>query len=149
MSRERPCPICGKSCDIEADGRSGFCHSTDKPWQVEEVPVADLKPGSIRYNALPEPLLEQARWSYEVVGRFLKPALEQWELECLRDLRPDWELAIWCKIANAYIAFLARKGREPETMNAEEGNSVLSALLLISMGGAPTPTEQLPLETIS
>jgi hypothetical protein len=127
----------------------GFCHSTNKPWRIEEVPVADLKPGPIRYKALPKALLEQARWTYEVVGRLVKPAFEQWELSFLRDLRPDRELAIWCKIANAYISFLARKGREPETMTNEVGKSLLSALLLISMGGDPTPTERLPPETIS
>jgi hypothetical protein len=34
-------------------------------------------------------------------------------------------------------------------MTDDEGKPLLSALLLISMGGDPTPTEHLPLETIS
>jgi hypothetical protein len=36
-----------------------------------------------------------------------------------------------------------------ETVIDEVGKSLLSALLLISMGGDPTPTEELPPEAVS
>jgi hypothetical protein len=149
VSKKGPCPICGKTCDVAANGRSGFCNSTGKPWKVEMRPVADLKAGPIRHKALPKGLLKPARWTYAVVGRFVQPTFEQWELTFLRDLRPERELAIWCKIANAYLAFLAARGRDPQAISLDDAKPLLGALLAISMAAEPKPTAQTPPETIA
>jgi hypothetical protein len=77
VSEQRICPVCGKTCPVDADGQSGFCNSTKKRWKLEQVPVAGLKPGPLQHQDLPPELLKQARWTYEVVGRFVKPTFEQ------------------------------------------------------------------------
>ena len=32
-----PCPICGKTCIVAADGRNGFCRDLNKPWETRLV----------------------------------------------------------------------------------------------------------------
>src|SRR5262245_11948401 len=117
------CPICGKAvglfrngCTIHADGASGRCKERGA-WEKRKVRLDEIKQGPIRHQELPSFLLDIIRWTYEVVGRYLKPTLEQWETGFMRDLHVDREVIFWHQTAFAFITYHLRRQlplRSPE-----------------------------------
>jgi len=136
MPRTKHCPICGKLCRVAADGRTGYCKTEKQRWKVEKRKTGDLKPGPIRHTTLPPVYLEIARWTYEVVGRFVESTLEQWELAFMRDAHPERELGFWARCANAYTKFLKSKDRDPRTISQEEGAFLVSLLVVTGTQGS-------------
>ena len=78
-------------------------------------------------------MLEQIQAVYDLIGRYLGMTLEQFEIGFMRDMHPESEVAVWCSIAAAWLAyhedFLAN-----ETQPDEEERKLLAALIAISTG---------------
>jgi len=135
MAKTRRCPICGNLCRVAADGQSGYCKSTKKRWEKKEIPVSELKklePGPILHSELPEFLLGVIRWTYSIVGRYVQPSLEQWELGFMRDLHVTQEVIFWHRLAFAFISYHRRQNLSLRS-EAEEQQLVRS-LIRIALG---------------
>jgi hypothetical protein len=101
--------------------------------EPEYVDPSQLRPGPIRHESLPAELLDQIRAVYEVIGPHIDMTLEQFEIEFMRDMHPQREVALWFRIAKAWLAyhedFLGNK-----TLPDEEERKLLGALVAISTG---------------
>jgi hypothetical protein len=74
------------------------------------VSLADIQlDGPIRHPELSPFLLGIIGWTYRVVGRYVRPTLEQWELGFMRDMHPDREVAIWHRLAFAFVTYHRRR----------------------------------------
>jgi hypothetical protein len=101
--------------------------------QPEYVDPSQLRPGPIRHVSLPPELLEQIGAVYEVIGPYLNTTLERFEISFMRDMHPEGEVALWCRIAKAWLAyhedFLGN-----EALSTEQEQKLLAALIAISTG---------------
>lgn len=101
--------------------------------EPEYIDVRSIRPGPIRHESLSPELLAQIRAVFEVVGPYLHFTLEKFEVTFMRDLHPESEVAMWGRIAKAWLAYhedYLSNVRQPK----EEEKKLLSALLAISMG---------------
>ena len=60
--------------------------------QPVRVKLSELEEGPIRHELDPE-AQKIARYTYNLVGKYVQPTLEQWELGFMRDAHPRRELA--------------------------------------------------------
>ena len=101
--------------------------------EPESVDPPTLRLGPIRHKSLPPDLLAQIRAVYDVIGPYLDMTLEQFEIDFMRDMHPEREVALWCRISKAWLAyhedFLGN-----ETLPSEEERKLLGALVAISTG---------------
>src|SRR5262249_26074349 len=101
--------------------------------QPEHLDPMRLRPGPIRHESLPSELLDQIKAIFDVIGPYIAMPLEQFEIGFMRDLYPQSEVARWCRITKAWLAyhedFLGDK-----TLPDEEERKLLSALIAISTG---------------
>jgi hypothetical protein len=104
---------------VAADGKSGYCLTEKKHWRFSVVPMSELHPGPIEHEHLPDLLLDICRWTFDVVGRYVVPTLEQWELGFMRDVHAEREVFFWHRLAFAFITYHRRKGLRRRT-DAEE-----------------------------
>jgi hypothetical protein len=78
-------------------------------------------------------LLAQIKAVYDAIGRYFNINWEQFEIGFMRDKNPEREMALWCGVAKAWLAyhedFLANN-RLPD----EEERKLLRALVVISGG---------------
>jgi hypothetical protein len=91
------------------------------------------QPGPIRNESLPPEMLERIKAIYHVIGRYFGKTLEQFEIGFMRDMYPESEVAIWCSITAAWLAYHERFLHD-ETLPDEEEKKLLSALIVISTG---------------
>jgi hypothetical protein len=101
--------------------------------QPEKVDPRQLRPGPIRHGSLPPELLEQIKAVYDVIGPYLNMTLEQFEIGFMRDMHPESEVALWCSITAAWLAY-HEKFLNDETLAYEEERKLLGALIVISTG---------------
>ena len=89
--------------------------------------------------------LGQIRAVYDVIGPHIDMTLEQFEIDFMRDMHPEREVAIWCGIAKAWLAyhedFLGN-----ETLPSEEERKLLGALVAISTGVEDVSKLNVPVE---
>jgi hypothetical protein len=101
--------------------------------EPEYIDLKRLRPGPIRHESLPPELLDQIRAVYEVVGSYIGMTLEHFEIGFMRDTHPESEVALWCNIAKAWLAyhedFLGNV-----TLPDEEERRLSGALIAISTG---------------
>ena len=101
--------------------------------EPEYVDPNQLRPGPIWHESLPPDVLEQIKAVYEVIRPYLGTTLEQFQIDFMRDMRPEREVALWCRIAKAWLAyhedFLGN-----ETLPNENERKLLGALIAISTG---------------
>jgi hypothetical protein len=113
--------------------------------EPEYVDSRTLRPGPIRHESLPPDLLGQIRAVYDVVGPYVGMTLEQFEIGFMRDMHAEREVAIWCGIAKAWLAyhedFLGN-----ETLSDEEERKLLGALVAISTGVEDVSKLNVPVE---
>ena len=113
--------------------------------EPQYVDPSQLRPGPIRHESLPPELLEQINANYEVIGPYLGMTLEQFEIDFMRDMHPEREVALWCRIAKAWLAyhedFLGN-----ETLPNEEERKLLGALVAISTGVEDVSKLRVPVE---
>jgi hypothetical protein len=101
--------------------------------EPEYVDPHQLRPGPIRNESLPPELLDQIKAVFDVIGPYIDMTLEQFEIGFMRDLHPESEVALWCHITKAWLAyhedFLGN-----ETLPIDEERKLLGALIAISTG---------------
>jgi hypothetical protein len=92
-----------------------------------------LRPGPIRHKSLSPKLLEPVRAVYDVIGPYLGTTLEQFEIGFMRDANPADEVAVWCSITVAWIAY-HEQHLDNEYLPDEDEKKLLDALIAISTG---------------
>jgi hypothetical protein len=101
--------------------------------EPEHIDPKTLRPGPIRHESLPPELLDQIKAVFDVIGPYINMTLEQFEIGFMRDMHPESEVALWFRIAKAWLAyhedFLAN-----ETLPDEDERKILGALIAISTG---------------
>jgi len=101
--------------------------------EPEYVDPKQLQPGPIRHGSLPSELLDQIKAVFDVIGPYIGMTLEQFEIGFMRDMHPEREVALWCRITKAWLAyhqdFLGKA-----TLTKEEERKLLGALIAISTG---------------
>lgn len=111
----------------------------------EFVDLSKLQPGPIRNESLAPELLEQIKTIYDVVGPYFGMTLEQFELGFMRDMQPAGEVAIWCSITAAWLAY-HEKFLGDEMLPDEDEKKLLGALIAISTGVTDPTKLNLPVE---
>jgi hypothetical protein len=101
--------------------------------EPEYVNPKKLRPGPIRHESLPPELLAQIKAIFDVIGPFVGMTLEQFEIGFMRDMRPESEVALWCNIAKAWLAY-HEDDLVNKTLPNEEERKLLGALIAISTG---------------
>ena len=101
--------------------------------EAKHVDLSQLRPGPICHESLPPALRELIKAVFDVLGPYIDMTLEQFEIGFMRDMHPEREVALWCRITKAWLAyhedFLAN-----ETQPDEEERKLLGALIAISTG---------------
>jgi hypothetical protein len=105
-------------------------HAVSEP---ESVDPSQLRPGPIRHESLPPKLLEQIKAVYNLIGTYLGMTLEEFEIGFMRDLHPESEVALWCSITAAWLAYHANF-LNGEALPGEDEKKLLGALIAISTG---------------
>jgi hypothetical protein len=101
--------------------------------EPEYVDPSQLRPGPIRHESLPPEMLEQIKAVFDVIGRYLGMTLEQFEVTFMRDTHPESEVALWCSITAAWLAYHEEfpSGKE---LPDEVEKKLVGALIAISAG---------------
>jgi hypothetical protein len=63
--------------------------------EPEYVDLNKVRPGPIQHGSLSPELLEQIKAVYDVIGKYLRMTLEQFEIGFMRDMHPDSEAALY------------------------------------------------------
>src|SRR6516165_1504604 len=92
-----------------------------------------LRPGPIRNESLPPELLERIKAVFDVIGPYIGMTLEQFEIGFIRDMHPEREVALWCRITKAWLAY-HEDYLQNQTQPDEEERKLLGALIAISTG---------------
>ena len=101
--------------------------------EQEYVDPNQLRQGPIRNESLPPELLERIKAVFDVIGSYLSMTLEQFEIGFMRDMHPESEVALWCSITAAWLAY-HEKYLGDETLPDEQERLMLGALIAISTG---------------
>src|SRR5260370_20882295 len=99
----------------------------------EHIDPRKLRPGPIRHGSLPPELLGQIRAVFDVIGAYSGMTLEQFEIGFMRDRHPESEVALWCRIRKAWLAYHEDFLGNGTLPNQEE-RKLLGALIAISTG---------------
>jgi len=101
--------------------------------EPEFIDPNDVQPGPIRNESLSPELLELIKAVYEVIGPYLSTTLEQFEVSFMRDSDPQSEVAAWCSIVAAWVAY-HEKHLDDELLSDEDEKNLLATLIAISTG---------------
>ena len=94
---------------------------------------ANCGPGPIRHESLPPDLLEYVEAVYDVIGPYLDMTWEEFEAGFMRDANPSREVALWCNITSAWIAYHDKYVGD-EMLPDEDERKLVGALAAISAG---------------
>jgi hypothetical protein len=111
----------------------------------EHVDPKQFRPGPIRHKMLRPELLEKVKAVYDVIGPYIGMTLEQFEVGFMRDMHPESEVALWCSITAAWLAY-HEKYLNDETLPDEEERKMLGALIAISTGVDDVAKLKVPVE---
>jgi hypothetical protein len=111
----------------------------------DPVNTNDLRPGPIRNQVLSAELVERIEVVYDVIGPYLGMTLEQFEVGFMRDEHPESEVAIWCSITAAWIAY-HEEHLNDEYLPDDEEKKIIAALIAISSGAEDPKDLNLPLD---
>ena len=101
--------------------------------EPEYIDPKQLSPGPIRHESLSPELLERISAVYDVIGPYLDTNLEKFELNFMRDLHPESEVAIWMSITAEWISY-HETYLNNDLLPDDEERKILGSLLAISMG---------------
>ena len=104
----------------------------DSP-EPTRIDAKKLRSGPILHKSLSPELLERIEAIYGVLGRYLGMKLEQFEIGFMRDMHPESEVAVWCSITAAWIAYHEKFLGDELLPDAEE-KKLIGALIGISTG---------------
>ena len=111
----------------------------------KHVDPKKLLPGPIRHGSLSPALLDQIKANFDVIGPYINMTLEQFEIGFMRDMHPESEVALWCSITAAWLAY-HEKFLGDETLPDDEEKKLLSALIVISTGVDDVPKLSVPVD---
>jgi hypothetical protein len=101
--------------------------------EPEYIDPSKIRPGPIRHESLSPELLEQIKGVFDVMKPYFGMTLEQFEVGFMRDIDPEREVAIWCSITAAWLAY-HEKYVKGEALPDEQERTILDALIVISSG---------------
>lgn len=101
--------------------------------EPEYIDPSKLRQGPIRHETLPPKLLDQIKVVFDLIGRYTGMTLEEFEIGFMRDMHPEREVAIWCSIAAAWLAY-HKKYLNGERLSDDEERSLVAATIAISSG---------------
>lgn len=101
--------------------------------EPEYIDPSKLRPGPIRHETLPPELLDRIKIVFDLIGRYTGMTLEEFEVGFMRDMHPEREVAIWCSITAAWLAY-HEKYLNNETLPDDEERKILAAAIAISTG---------------
>src|SRR5690242_16605909 len=101
--------------------------------RIEKVKISDIKPGPIQHQSLPDDLLKQIKEIYDLVGRYTCPTLEEWEIGFMRDMRPEREVAIWARIALAWLKY-HKLHLDNKMLSEDKESDLVNAIVSFSLG---------------
>jgi len=104
-----------------------------------------LRPGPIQNESLPPELLERIKAVFDVIGPYIGMTLEQFEIGFMRDMHPESEVALWCSITAAWLAY-HEKFLADEMLPEAEERKLLGALIAISTGVEDVSKLNVPME---
>jgi hypothetical protein len=113
--------------------------------EPEHVDPSPLRPGPIRHEALPPELLDKIKALFDVIGSYISMTLEQFEIGFMRDMHPESEVALWCNITAAWLAYHDTFLND-ETLPDDEEKKLLGALIAISTGVEDVSRLNVPVE---
>ena len=113
--------------------------------EPEYVDPKQLRPGPIRHESLPPELLDRIEAVFGVIGPYLDTTLEEFEVDFMRDVHPEGEVALWCGITAAWLAY-HQKYLNGETLPADQERHLLGALIAISTGVEDVAKLNVPVE---
>jgi len=113
--------------------------------ELEHIDPRKLRPGPIRHGSLPPELLGQIRAVFDVICPYIGMTLEQFEIGFMRDRHPESEVALWCRITKAWLAYHA-DFLGNETLPNEEERKLVGALIAISTGIEDVSKLNVPVE---
>jgi hypothetical protein len=105
----------------------------------KKVRIGDLRLGPLRHESIPNDFHRAVEWTYDIVGRYVQPTLEQWELGFMRDTHMGREIGIWILVAGAFQTYHERNGL-PLRSEAEEVKLVSDILAV----GSRNPPKGMP-----
>jgi hypothetical protein len=111
----------------------------------EFIDPSELRPGPIRRQSLPPNLLEYVEAVYDVIGPYLDMTWEEFEVGFMRDANPSSEVAVWCNITAAWIAY-HDKYMGDDMLPDEDERKLVSALAAISAGVEDVEALGLPVD---
>jgi hypothetical protein len=110
--------------------------------RMEKVNIADLKPGPIQHKSLPDKLLKNIRTLYEMVGHYSCSTLEEWEIGFMRDTRPEREVAVWSRVALAWMKY-HKLYLNNKILSDDKESDLVNVLVSFSLGANDNPLEEL------
>ena len=99
----------------------------------QPIDISKLQPGPIRHQSLSPELLDHVRAVYDIIGPYLDTTLEQFEIGFMRDTHPEDEVAVWCSITAAWIAYHEQYLGD-EYLPEEDEKKLIGSLIAISIG---------------
>ena len=109
------------------------------------VDPSQLRPSPLQHQLLPPELLEHLQNIYDVVGPYLDTTLEQFETDFMRDTHPENEVAAWCGITAAWIAY-HEKYLGDKLLPEEDEKKLIGALIAISTGVKDAEALEVPVD---
>ncbi len=114
--------------------------------EPEFIDPSQIRSGPIRHESLPPELLEQIKAVYDVLGRYLKRSLEQFEISFMRDADPASEVGIWLGITAVWLDY-HEKYLDDAVMSDADEQKLLSAMIAISTGVEDPAKLNVPVKT--
>ena len=99
----------------------------------QPIDISKLQPGPIRHQSLSPELLDHVRAVYDIIGPYLDTTLAQFEIGFMRDTHPEDEVAVWCSITAAWIAYHEQYLGD-EYLPEEDEKKLIGSLIAISIG---------------
>ena len=97
------------------------------------IDPSKLRQGPIGHETLPPELLDRIKIVFDLIGRYTGMTLEEFEIGFMRDMHPEREVAIWCSITAAWLAY-HENYLDNETLPDDEERSLVAAVIAISTG---------------
>ncbi|MHB0956800.1 MAG: hypothetical protein ACYC6N_03195 [Pirellulaceae bacterium] len=113
--------------------------------ESEYVDPSETGPGPSRCESLPPDLLEHIEAVYDVIGPYLSTSLEKFTRGFMLGANPKGEVALWCSITAAWIAYHDKYMGE-DLLPDEEETKLVAALVAISAGVEDVAELNVPVE---
>ena len=98
--------------------------------QTKMMRVSDIQKHGLRHHSLPPELLSAIAEVHKYAAVYVGGSLEQWEIDFMRDEKPEEEVELWQRIIDCHKRYLAQ-------YKTHDAKNVFRYLLGVSMGSVP------------